>query len=117
MTVVDTSVWIEHLKHPDPDLALLLETDQALIHPFVQGELSVGQLRERAKVLAGLSLLPRAPVADDGDVAAMVERFRLWSRGLGWVDCHLLASAREAHAHLLTKDLALKAAWLQVRQK
>jgi predicted nucleic acid-binding protein len=117
MTLIDTSVWIDHSRRAIPEVTDLLSSDRALLHPMVLGELCLGQLRDRDHVLGKLSVLDKAPVADHDEVAALVQRFKLWGRGLGWVDCHLLASARDAHCHLLTQDMALKAAWLQVRPK
>lgn len=116
MTLVDTSVWIEHLRRSDPEMELLLGSDRVLTHPFVLGELSLGQWKDRTGLFHKLGALARAPVAADAEVLALIERHRLWGRGLSWVDCHLLASARESHCHLLTRDKSLKSAWLMVRK-
>jgi predicted nucleic acid-binding protein len=115
MTIIDTSVWIDHALKPIAEVNELLATDRALLHPMVLGELSLGQLRSRHEVLGKLALLERPSVADHDEVLALIERFKLWGRGIGWVDCHLLASARDGHCHLLTKDQALRAAWMKVR--
>jgi hypothetical protein len=116
MTLVDTSVWIDHLRRPDQELATLLEAEQVLMHPFVFGELSLGNLRDRGKVLRNFGFIETIPVVAEGLVGELVHRHQLWGKGLGWVDCHLLASAHDAHAHLITRDKALKAAWLVVRK-
>lgn len=119
MTLVDSSVWIEHLRKPVPELEELLATDRALIHPMVLGELSLSPSRDAKyeQALLQWSLIEQVPVVAGDEVMSLVTRFKLWGRGIGWVDCNLLASAREAHCHLLTRDKALKAAWLQVRPK
>jgi predicted nucleic acid-binding protein len=119
MTLVDSSVWIDHLKQPIAEVSELLATDRVLVHPMILGELSLSPTRdaEFGIFLLQLSLMDQVPVAESSEVMAMITRFKLWGRGVGWVDCHLLAAVREAHCHLLTKDKALKAAWLQVRTK
>jgi predicted nucleic acid-binding protein len=117
MTLIDTSVWIEHVRHPIPEVRALLDTERALAHPMVLAELCLGKFKLRNELLTNVSLLDSLPMCGHEEVLALVERFALAGRGIGWVDCHLLASAREAHCHLLTKDIALKAAWLQVRPK
>ena len=116
MTLVDSSVWIEHFRHADQDLAGLLDAEQVLMHPFVLGELSLGQFRERDSVLQKLRLLEAMPLLPENEVADFVRHFRLWGRGIGWIDCHLMASARDSRSQLLTRDKALKAAWLHVRK-
>ncbi len=114
MMLVDTSVWIDHLRRPQSDLSALLDQGQVLVHPFVLGELSLGFLKDRHSFLETLSRLETAPKAEDEEVLDLVERFDLPRRGLGWVDVHLLASALLARAGLLTRDQALKSAWIKV---
>lgn len=116
MTLVDTSVWIEHFRKGDAELELLLEAEQVLLHPFVLGELGLGSWKDREGLMGRLAALAPAPMAEEGEVQALVQRHRLWGKGLGWVDCHLLASARQCHAHLLSRDKALKSAWVGVRR-
>lgn len=117
MTLIDSSVWIEHFNKPNAEVLELLSTDRALVHPMVLGELSLSPFRGEnfQKAMIRLSLAERVEDVEADEVLALVERFKLWGRGIGWVDCNLLASARAAHCHLLTRDKALKAAWLQVR--
>jgi len=110
MTVVDTCVWIEHLRRPDLLLSDLLRTETALVHAFVIGELASGTLRNRRSTLANLRLLPVAPMARESEVHNLVESRRLWGLGLGWVDLHLLASALISRSNLLTDDRRLAAA-------
>ena len=107
MTLVDTSVWVDHLRRGNRALALLLEGDQVLTHPFVVGELACGRMRNRDEILGLLAKLPEAKVARHDEVLALVGRHRLCGRGIGWVDAHLLASSLLSHAPLLTLDRRL----------
>lgn len=108
MTLVDTSVWIDHLRHGDAELAALLDDGMVLVHPFVIGEIACGTLGQRQVVLGHLRHLPEAPLATEEEVHHLLERHRLAGRGLGWVDAHLLASARLAAVPLITRDRALR---------
>ena len=110
MTLVDTSVWIDHLRRGDPELTALLDENMVLVHPFVVGEIACGSLRRRVDVVGHLRRLPTAPVASDAEVHHLLEAHRLAGRGLGWVDVHLLASARLAAVPLITRNRALGAA-------
>lgn len=91
--LVDTSVWIDHLHRADLRLAALLESGLVVVHPMVIGELALGNIRDRATVLALLSNLPMSPSAADGEVLALIEARSLHGKGLSLVDTHLLASA------------------------
>ena len=104
MILVDTSVWVEHLRRGLPRLAALLQEGEVLIHPWVIGELACGNLRNRQQVLELLQGLPAATVASDAEVLLLIERDRLMGRGIGYVDAHLLASARLSHCRLWTQD-------------
>src|ERR1039457_2924040 len=104
MTLVDTSIWVNHFRSPQPDLVHLLEDGLAGIHPFVIGELAAGNLRNRAAILADLAALPQAQVPSEADVHHLLESHRLWGTGLGWIDLHLLASAALSGWTLLTAD-------------
>jgi predicted nucleic acid-binding protein len=108
--LVDTSVWIGHWRHGDAAFAALLDAGHVAVHPFIVGELALGALHPRAEVLATLRELPAATVAEHEEVLALVERERLWGRGVGWLDCHLLASARLDRLRLWSRDRALVAA-------
>jgi predicted nucleic acid-binding protein len=107
--LVDTSVWVEHLRHGLARLATLLQEGEVLIHPWVIGELACGNLRNRSQVLDLLQGLPEATVANDAEVLLMIERELLIGRGIGYVDAHLLASARLSHCRLWTQDRRLAA--------
>ena len=107
MILVDTSVWVEHLRRGLPRLATLLQEGKVLIHPWVIGELACGNLSRRHQVLELLQGLPAATVASDAEVLLLIERKRLMGRGIGYVDVHLLASARLSHCRLWTQDRRL----------
>jgi predicted nucleic acid-binding protein len=90
--LVDTSVWIDHLHRADRDLATLLERVEAAAHPMVVGQLALGAIRRRAAMITLLRALPSPPVASGDEVLDLVERRRLFGRGLSLIDAHLLAS-------------------------
>jgi predicted nucleic acid-binding protein len=107
--LVDTSVWVEHLRRGLPRLATLLQEGEVLIHPGVIGELACCNLRNRHQVLELLQGLPTATVASDAEVLLLIEGDRLMGRGIGYIDAHLLASARLSHCRLWTQYLGLAA--------
>ena len=109
MILVDTSVWVEHLRHGLPRLATLLQEGEVLIHPWVIGELACGNLHNRSQVLELLQGLPAATVASDAEVLLLIERERLMGQGMGYLDVNLLASARLSHCRLWTQDRRLAA--------
>jgi predicted nucleic acid-binding protein len=110
LILVDTSVWIDHLRHGDAILAGLLDRGRVLGHPFVVGELATGGLRQREIILHALRGLPRATVADDSEVLDFIERETLFGSGFGYIDVHLLAAVRLTSGALLwTRDKRLQA--------
>lgn len=110
MVLVDTSVWVDHLRRADPVLMQLLEADEVLTHPFVIGELACGLLADRQTFLYNLSRLARVRSADDGEVLEFIERRQLMGRGVGYLDMHLLASAcLTPGVRLWTRDRKLAA--------
>ena len=92
MILVDTSVWIDHLRSPDVKLQKLLQNDEVVTHPFVRLELALGSIATRDKVLADLALLPQAPIAATDELFSLVELRRLYRRGIGITDLHLICS-------------------------
>ena len=90
--LVDTSVWVDHFRHGNARLAALLDSDRVLVHPMVIGEMVCGTPPDRARTLAALHALRLAHAASLEEVAAFVERERLYGRGCGLVDLTLLAS-------------------------
>lgn len=109
MILVDTSVWVEHLRRGDAGLRELLDVVEVATHPFVCGELSLGHLRRRNEILALLDDLPQIEVAAHEEVLALVERRDLPGSGIGWIDAHLLAAAALSGASLWTFDRRLAA--------
>ncbi len=105
--LIDTSVWVEHLRRGDSALSALLHRDEVECHPFVIGELACGSLRRRSKVLTLLQRLPQLPVVGHEEVLAFIERRRLMGRGVGWIDAHLLASAALSNTLLRSRDRRL----------
>jgi predicted nucleic acid-binding protein len=107
MVLVDTSVWVDHLRRGNADLAELLGADEVACHPFVIGELACGNLRNRSEVLSLLAALPAMAKVNDEEVLAFIERHKLAGSGLGLIDVHLLASCMLAKARLWTRDARL----------
>ena len=111
MILVDTSVWVDHLRRPDEQLRRVLEQELVLTHPLVIAEVALGSIPNRREVLAALSLLEFARDAADGDVLTLIEARELWSKGLSTVDAQLLASALVTpETRLWTRDKRLAAA-------
>jgi predicted nucleic acid-binding protein len=108
--LVDTSVWIDHFRRPNADLEHLLEDGRVSTHPFVIGELACGSLAHRAEVLRLMEELPLATVATHEEAITFIERQRLSGAGLGWIDVHLLASARLTRQSLWSLDRRLRTA-------
>jgi predicted nucleic acid-binding protein len=114
--LVDTSVWIEHLRSGDHNLVALLESNQVLMHPFVIGELACGNLRERSDVLRLFNDLPRAPVASQEEVLLFIESNALMGQGIGFIDAHLLsATALADRALIWTRDKRLQKIAIKLR--
>ncbi|MEO8154277.1 MAG: type II toxin-antitoxin system VapC family toxin [Rhizobacter sp.] len=110
MILVDTSVWVDHLRVHDAQLAALLERSAVVMHPFVLGEIACGSLADRALILELLQGLPVAMMAEADEVLGFIERHRLFGKGGGYVDAHLLASvALSPGAQLWTRDKRLLA--------
>lgn len=107
MILVDTSVWIDHLRHGNERLRSLLEEASVLCHPFVLGELACGNLKNRTEILGLLASLPEARIADQHEVLHVIDRYRLPGRRVGWVDAHLLAAALLNRSRLWTLDESL----------
>lgn len=119
MILVDTSVWVEHLRRGVPELVAALEEGSVAMHPFVLGEIACGTLRNRQEVLRLLRALPFTPVATEEEALSFIERRALMGRGIGYVDVHLLAAAalaadvfvwtRDARLGQVAGELALRA--------
>lgn len=107
--LVDTSVWVDHLRRGNPDLRFRLEADLVWCHPFVIGELACGRLSKRGRILELLEALPGSPVADQPEVLTFIDRWDLAGSGIGWVNAHLLASAMLGGIGIWTLDRNLSA--------
>jgi predicted nucleic acid-binding protein len=110
MILVDTSVWIDHLRHGDVELTRLLNTGQVLTHRFVIGELALGNLQNRNTILSTLQNLPQVTVASNEEALHFIETHALFGTGIGYVDAHLLAAVCLSPGTLLwTRDKRLLA--------
>jgi predicted nucleic acid-binding protein len=108
LILVDTSVWIDHLRRADVKLQSLLQNDQIITHPFVRLELALGSFANREKVLADLALLPQAPVIAPDELFLLVERKKLHRRGIGLTDLQLICCAVFDHSiSIWTRDRRL----------
>jgi len=111
MILVDTSIWIDHLRQRDERLSKLLNQGQVLGHPFVTGELALGNLQNRDVVLDALQNLQQAPLASENEVLGFIRQNALYGLGIGYIDAHLLAAARLAPGTTLwTRDKRLLSA-------
>jgi predicted nucleic acid-binding protein len=104
--LVDTSVWIDHLRKKNPQMVRLLDLNMVYLHPWIIGELACGNLKNRG-TLRDLADLTQVVLASDEEVMTFLERHRLYGRGVGWVDLHLLASAILTNCPFWTVDRAL----------
>lgn len=110
MILVDTSVWVDHLRAGDGGLVRLLQDGGVAGHPWVTGELSLGPLANRGEVVRLLGALPQGEVASPAEIAVLVSAERLYGLGIGYVDVGLLASARLAPGWTVwTRDTRLRA--------
>jgi len=115
MVLVDTSVWVSHLQSGNARLRELLEAGKVVSHPFIIGELALGNLKNRQEILSLLMALPAASSATHDEVLRFIEEQRLMGLGLGYVDIHLLAAARLTAVPLWTTDKHLKAAAIRLQ--
>jgi len=107
MILVDTSVWVEHLRSGTFGLEALLNDGQVVCHPFIIGEIACGNLKNRTEILSLLQDLPMASLADDDEVIPFIEDHKLMGKGLGYIDIHLLMSALLTRIPLWTIDKRL----------
>jgi predicted nucleic acid-binding protein len=109
MILVDSSVWIDHLRSSEATLAGFLSTGRVLVHPFVIGEIALGYMRNRASVVRDISKLKQATTASDVEVLHLIEQEQLFGSGIGYIDAHLLASVRlTPQTELWTRDKRLR---------
>ena len=93
MVLVDTSVWVSHLRDGNAELANLLNDGRVLCHPLIVGELACGNLKDREAILSFLQLLPMSIEAEHEEVLSFIAINRLMGKGMGYVDVHLMTSA------------------------
>jgi predicted nucleic acid-binding protein len=111
MILLDTSIWIDHLRSTDELVGDLLRGRRVAVHPFVIGELALGSFKDRGKLVSSLSKLPSLRTAREAEVLYLIERETLYATGLGYVDAHLLASVRlNPGVQLWTRNKRLLAA-------
>ena len=108
MVLVDTSIWISHLRDGNVGLEVLLNDGSVICHPFIVGELACGHLKNRSEILSLLQALPMATNADNEEVMRFIENYHLMGKGLGYIDMHLLASAILSKIPLWTFDKKLQ---------
>ena len=107
MVMVDTSVWVAHLRHGDIGLVALLQSGRVVCHPFIVGELACGNLRNRSEIISLLQRLPGAIPAGHEEVMYFIHHHGIMEKGLGYIDMHLLAAARLTGVPLWTLDKRL----------
>ena len=107
MVLVDTSVWIHHFRSGNARLRELLREGEVATHPMVLGELACGNLLRRAETLRLLNRLPRIPQAADHLVLQSIDSRRLFGKGIGWIDAHLLTACLLSSVPLWTLDRRL----------
>ena len=115
MVLVDTSIWVNHLRKGDRRLESLLLGNEVACHPFIIGELACGNIRNRSEILSLLKTLPSTSTVDMTEYLFFVEQNHLFAAGIGFVDVHLLASAKLSGTALWTADKKLKEAALHLK--
>lgn len=109
MILVDTSIWVDHIRTPNARMIALLQGCQVCMHPWVVGELACGNLADRANRLYLLRSLPPVVVATDGEVLFFIDKHGIAGKGVGYMDMHLLAAAALGIHKLWTRDKRLLA--------
>src|SRR4030042_3896254 len=107
MVLVDTSVWVSHLRHGNEELQKLLHGGEVVCHAFIVGELACGNLKNRHEILTHLQSLPMTILAEDEEVLKFIENNQMMGKGLGYIDVHLIASAVLTDVPFWTPDKTL----------
>ncbi len=110
MVIVDTSIWVTHLRQGSRQLEKLLMDAEVMCHPFIIGELACANLKNRYEIISLLQSLPMAPTIEFDEFLFFIDRNHLMGKGVGFVDVHLLASAQLTGIPLWTADKRLKSA-------
>ena len=106
--LVDTSVWIKHLREGDQNLTQLLEQGLVACHPFIIGEIACGGIKNRHEIIDLLNDLPSTEILDHSDIIDFIENRKIMNKGIGYIDVHLLGSALVSDTPIWTFDKALK---------
>jgi predicted nucleic acid-binding protein len=115
MVLVDTSIWVNHLRKGVVQLERLLLDEEVVCHPFIIGELACGNIKNRSEILDLLQDLPKVPTIDLAEYLYFIEQNHLSGIGIGFVDVHLLASAQLSGVPLWTNDKRLKQTALKLK--
>ncbi len=110
MVLVDTSIWVTHLRQGNRQLENLLMDAEVMCHPFIIGELACGNLKNRNEIISLLHSLPMAPTIEFDEFLFFIDQNHLMGKGVGFVDVHFLASAQLTGVPLWTADKRLKSA-------
>ncbi len=108
LTLVDTSVWVRHLREGDKELTLLLENGLVACHPFIIGEIACGGMKNRQTIISLLNDLPSTCLLEHDEVMEFIERRNIMNKGIGYVDVHILGSALVSDTPLWTLDKSLR---------
>jgi predicted nucleic acid-binding protein len=108
MVLIDTSIWVAHLREGSQRLETLLMDGEVVCHPFIIGEIACGNLKNRIEIISLLQSLPMAATIEFGEFLFFIEKYDLMGKGVGFVDVHLLASAQLTGVSLWTADKRLK---------
>jgi predicted nucleic acid-binding protein len=109
--IVDTSTWTDHIRGLSTPVEALLGQGLIALHPFVFGELLLNGLPKSGPFAASaFATYAEAPVASPAEVLAFIQWAKLADQGVGYVDTHLLISARYLpYGVVLTSDHNLRA--------
>lgn len=110
MVLVDTSVWVRHLREGDPDLKQLLSDGRVMCHPYIVGELACGNMKNRRQILSLMQVLPQTTLAQHEEILQFIEFNHLMGKGLGYIDVHLTAAALLTRVPMWSYDKRLNEA-------
>ncbi len=114
MILVDTSIWIDHFRNGNNELKNLLYENKVLTHPFVIGELACGSIKNRSEIFSLLNELPSCTIANSIEVLSLIKTKKLYGKGIGFIDAHLLASALISKVDFLTKEKNLHGVYVSL---
>ena len=117
MVLVDTSIWINHLRNSDQELKRLLFAGEVFCHPYIIGELACGSIKNRQEIISLLQELPQSPAVYFEEYLYFIEQNQLHGKGVSFIDIHLLASAKLAEIPLWTGDKRLQSASAKLNLK